>query len=194
MVSALDRVLVIKTAREVVERSGYESLSLRRLASELGVTAPALYAHVENKSDLLQGVATEGFKELGSLFATSSSERAIERLEQNALNYVTFATDHPELFRVMFLFRPADIEVPGSDELAAATVVFESGFADIHQAIADGDLPSDSPEDITIALWTATHGVASVLNLLGPGFDGRRADTLARTVIGATISGLNAPR
>ena len=190
MTAPLDREKVIAAALAFVERNGHESLSLRRLAAELGVTAPALYAHVENKADLLRGVATEGFKQLGQLFAAAQAERAIDRLELNSLSYVEFATEHPELFRVMFMFRPADVEGPAGPELDAATTVFESGFDNIRQAIADGDLPDESPVDITLIMWTATHGAASVLNLLGPGFDPDRGEDLARSVISATLVGL----
>lgn len=186
----LDRDKVIRTALEHVERSGHESLSLRRLAADLGVTAPALYAHVENKADLLRGVAAAGFRQLGLIFASTEAERAIERLELNALNYISFAADHPELFRVMFMFRPADVEGAAGSELEEATMVFESGFEDIGKAIADGDLPDTSPVDLTLAIWTATHGAATVLGLLGPGFDRGRGEALSRTVVSATLAGL----
>jgi AcrR family transcriptional regulator len=190
MTGALDRERVITTAREFVERNGHASLSLRRLAAELDVTAPALYAHVENKADILRGVATEGFKELGVVFEQTPAGRAIERLEQNSLKYIEFAVDHRELFRVMFMFRPADLDGSPGPELAEATTVFESGFEDIREAIAVGDLPSQPPADITLVMWTATHGVASVLDLLGPSFDRERGIGLARTVIAATLAGL----
>ena len=154
------------------------------------MTAPALYAHVENKADLLRGVATEGFKDLGRIFDSTEAARAIDRLELNSLNYIEFAADHPELFRVMFMFRPADVEGPGGPELEAATTAFESGFDDIGKAIADGDLPDISPVDLTLVIWTATHGAATVRSLLGPGFDRVRGEALARTVVAATLAGL----
>jgi AcrR family transcriptional regulator len=190
MTEPLDRERVIAAARDLVESRGHQALSLRLLAADLGVTAPALYAHVENKADLLRGVASEGFKELGRVFTCNSGGTAIERLEANSLSYIEFAVDHPELFKVMFMFRPADVEGPLGTELAEATTVFASGFDDIQSAIANGDLPDESPVDITLVMWTATHGVASVLDLLGPGFDRARGQALARTVISATIVGL----
>lgn len=190
MTAPLDRQQVIAAARHLIEEGGHQSLSLRRLAGALGVTAPALYAHVDNKADLLRGVASEGFKELGKAFGATDADWAIERLEANSLKYIEFAVQNPELFKVMFLFRPADVEGPAGSILDEATAVFESGFADISQAIADGDLPDESPVQITLVMWTATHGVASVLDLLGPGFDRERGSALARTVIAATLAGL----
>ena len=45
------------TAREMIVADGVEALSLRGLARRLGVTAPALYSHVDNKEALIRAVA-----------------------------------------------------------------------------------------------------------------------------------------
>jgi AcrR family transcriptional regulator len=44
-------------AIELADRDGIESISMRRLAQELGVEAMSLYTHVHNKNDLLDGMA-----------------------------------------------------------------------------------------------------------------------------------------
>jgi len=51
---ALDRDRVVSTAVRLLDEVGLEGLSLRRLATELGVQAPALYWHVKNKEQLLE--------------------------------------------------------------------------------------------------------------------------------------------
>ena len=43
-------------AIELADRDGIESISMRRLAQELGVEAMSLYTHVRNKNDLLDGM------------------------------------------------------------------------------------------------------------------------------------------
>jgi TetR/AcrR family tetracycline transcriptional repressor len=49
----LDRERVVKTAIDLLDQVGLDGLTLRRLATELGVQAPALYWHFKNKQDLL---------------------------------------------------------------------------------------------------------------------------------------------
>jgi TetR/AcrR family tetracycline transcriptional repressor len=49
----LSREEIVRTAIELLDRVGLERLSLRRLAAELGVSAPTLYWHVEDKRHLL---------------------------------------------------------------------------------------------------------------------------------------------
>ncbi len=55
----LTRERVVSAAIELADRDGIESLSMRKLAQELGVEAMSLYTHVRNKGDLLNALADE---------------------------------------------------------------------------------------------------------------------------------------
>ena len=52
----LTRERVLLAAVEVADRGGLEALTMRRLGQELGVEAMAIYRHVKDKDDLLDGV------------------------------------------------------------------------------------------------------------------------------------------
>jgi AcrR family transcriptional regulator len=52
----LTRDRVLQTAATLADRGGIEALSMRRLGQELRVDAMALYRHVRNKDDLLDGL------------------------------------------------------------------------------------------------------------------------------------------
>ena len=55
---ALDRSLILREAFATLNEAGLEGLTLRRLASRLGVKAPALYWHFQSKQALLDEMAT----------------------------------------------------------------------------------------------------------------------------------------
>jgi AcrR family transcriptional regulator len=63
-VARLDREAVLDAAIELADEAGLEAVSLRRVADRLGVTAMALYRHVESKDDLLDGMADRLYAEL----------------------------------------------------------------------------------------------------------------------------------
>src|ERR1700754_682400 len=48
---------IVDTAMTLLERDGLEGVSFRKLAGELGVTAPTLYWHVDSKRRLLDLMA-----------------------------------------------------------------------------------------------------------------------------------------
>jgi AcrR family transcriptional regulator len=52
----LSRDRVLMAAVELADREGVDALSMRRLSSELGVVPMALYKHVANKDELLDGM------------------------------------------------------------------------------------------------------------------------------------------
>lgn len=52
----LNRERVLRAAVGLADSSGVESLSMRKLAAELGVVPMALYKHVANKEELLDGM------------------------------------------------------------------------------------------------------------------------------------------
>src|SRR5919204_5267960 len=53
----LTRERVVAAGIELADRDGIESISMRKLAQELGVEAMSLYTHVRSKNDLLAGMA-----------------------------------------------------------------------------------------------------------------------------------------
>ncbi|WP_329584195.1 TetR/AcrR family transcriptional regulator C-terminal domain-containing protein [Kitasatospora sp. NBC_01250] len=59
MASKLDPDQVTDTALRLLNETGLEGLTLRRIAKELDVQAPALYWHFANKQALLDAMATE---------------------------------------------------------------------------------------------------------------------------------------
>lgn len=52
----LSKERVLRAAVVLADKGGIESLSMRKLAQELGVEAMSLYNHVRNKDDILDGV------------------------------------------------------------------------------------------------------------------------------------------
>jgi AcrR family transcriptional regulator len=60
----LSRERVLRTAVALADRGGVGSLSMRKLAQELGVEAMSLYHHVANKDDILDGLVDAVFSEI----------------------------------------------------------------------------------------------------------------------------------
>jgi AcrR family transcriptional regulator len=164
----LQREAIIDAARDLIVTGGLEALSLRRLAAQLGVTAPALYAHVRDKQDLLRALAEEEFERLVARFAEVDPHAApLDRVRAHGRAYVEHARSQPELFRVMFLFPPelAPADVPADAPLPGATKAFAAAAEAVSDAIAAGDLVADDPLLVALTLWSGSHGVATVLQL-----------------------------
>ncbi len=186
----LSRERIVSAANAALTSGGHEAVVLRAIARDLGVTAPALYDHFDSRDDLLRSLAEHGYLVLAEALRVDG-ERAIDRVRRRALAYVEFAGEHAELFRLMFLFRPAAVDLVDEhgasvdNELDAASVAFDLGAADLQRAIDDGDLVDGDVVHLAMILWTAIHGVATVA-LTAPAV----AADVAEDVIDTVLAGL----
>jgi AcrR family transcriptional regulator len=81
----LNRERAIRTAVELADIEGLDALSMRNLAMRLGVVPMALYRHVANKEDLLDGMVETVYSEIdltrGGDFQATMRQRAISMRE-----------------------------------------------------------------------------------------------------------------
>lgn len=80
----LSRDTVLCAAVDLADRSGFDSLTMRRLGEELGVEAMSLYNHVANKSDLLDGMIDIVFGEIDLPTEESDWRAAMRRRAMSA--------------------------------------------------------------------------------------------------------------
>ncbi len=188
---ALSRGVVVAAARAQIVAKGLDELSLRKLGASLGVTAPALYAYVTDKRDLVRGVAEGEFGALLERFMAVREADPVLRLRLLCRSYVDYALENPELYKTMFLFPPElEISEPTGVEIALATRTFRYAVGTIEEAIEAGRLRVElDPVVVSFVCWTATHGLATVL-LLGFAFDEATRDMLIDTVLDTMIRGL----
>lgn len=161
----LQREAIVARAVAIVDEGGVEALSLRSLARDLGVSAPALYNHIRSKDDLLRLVAGEGYAELARRWKTLDPGDQEAWIRASTHAYVDFALERPGLFALMFRFRPAFIVGPGDVEDPVATAVFQQALMVIERASAEGILTGAPPLELALGLWAASHGVATVLSM-----------------------------
>ncbi|MFI9721601.1 TetR/AcrR family transcriptional regulator C-terminal domain-containing protein [Streptomyces sp. NPDC052396] len=74
MGNRLDRDQVVRTALLVLNEEGLEGLTLRRIAKDLNVQAPALYWHFKHKRDLLDAMATEMMRRMSEGFVNEPAD------------------------------------------------------------------------------------------------------------------------
>lgn len=92
---ALTRERILATALELVDQHGMEALSMRRLATELGVDPMAIYYYLPNKRAILAGLVERVFAELRVPSTQGGSWP--ERVRAIARAYHALARAHPNL-------------------------------------------------------------------------------------------------
>lgn len=133
----------------MLEKEGPAELSLRELARRAGVSHNAPYRHFRDRDALLAALAADGFRLLGEALAHASGPAMGEE-------YVRFALEHPQLFRLMFgghlsFSRHREIAQAAARPYEALLAAFRA-----QPSIAD-------PERCAAAAWSLVHGLAHLL-------------------------------
>ncbi len=106
------RTKVIQCALNLFQKEGYASISMRRLAKEVGCAPMTIYAHFDGKIDILQHLWTDILDKLfGNIRLKLHSDLSPEaRLSLASRTFVQFWIEHPDHFRLVFM--SADISRP----------------------------------------------------------------------------------
>lgn len=119
---------IVHTAMRLLERDGLEGVSFRKLAGELGVSAPTLYWHVDSKRRLLDLMAEQLTAEpyRRASLSPGEGEEWWEWLERRTAAMYDVLVSHRDAPRVVAGNRPTVAALPAI-EVALATLV-AAGF------------------------------------------------------------------
>lgn len=138
------------------------AVSIRSVAGRVGVTAPSIYLHFADKAALLEAVCVRYFESLDEQMqqAAAGEPTTLDRLRAQGLAYVRFAIGTPELYRIAI----GDADEPGGDLDAVLTgSAFTHMRGSVQALIDEGVFPPGDPTAVALELWSAAHGVASLL-------------------------------
>ena len=99
------RDAIATAARRVFLAEGYEFLSMRRLASEVGCTPMAIYTYYDSKIDILRRLWADVFEAAFAEVerAGAKSKTPTVRLKAMCRAYVRYRLDHPDHYRMVFM-------------------------------------------------------------------------------------------
>ncbi|MGL4542091.1 MAG: TetR/AcrR family transcriptional regulator [Polymorphobacter sp.] len=161
------RAALVETGMGLLERSDAESLSLRAVARETGVSATAVYRHFADKAALLRALARDGLDQLAAnqRDAMARAGGGAAGLDASGAAYVRFALARPQLFR-MIMSNIAVANGATIDQTAAAPEQVSGAMRQLRDAVAALAPPGTSAADIRITAaraWAQVHGLAMLI-------------------------------
>ena len=158
------RSALLAAAIRDIESVGVEHLSLRSLATEVGVSPSAAYHHFADKDALIAAVALQGFAMLeqavtDTAAAVPSTGDPAARLAAAAGAYIAFAVAHPHLFRVAFSGH-RHVSAVALDTAGVVHPLLGRLLDDIAEA---GSVPPELRRGADALVWAAVHGMATLV-------------------------------
>ncbi|MGB5952159.1 MAG: TetR/AcrR family transcriptional regulator [Ornithinimicrobium sp.] len=159
-----ERILQAAVAR-MSDGQSVEEISVRHIAADVGKTVPALYQHFASKTDLLVAAATQALDDMAiDVGLELSDETDLDtRLRRRAHAYVDFAVAHPVPYELLFMTPTSRPRGRDSLQIMMSSVGFNALLEDLDAAQTAGQMVPSDIQSVALILWTALHGVASLL-------------------------------
>ncbi len=139
---------------------------MRKVASSCGVSATAIYRHFEDKEALLAALLVESFRRFQVFLSDSDRPRTpLARFRRIAQRYFDFSQQCPHDYRLIFM---TDGDVLGFERLDATQArevggTFETLVTRIKECQDAGLFRQEDPRLVGAYVWSAFHGLASLL-------------------------------
>lgn len=201
------RQTLMEAACKHMREHSVDTLSLRALARDVGVSQTAPYRHFESKNALFAAIATWGFelmaKELNAARAKHADDVEAAIIEVG-MTYVDWALRNPEKYQLFFdasLLDFSEYEELQQSGAAAFDVLLDLIREGQREHVFVTELPA---EELAGAMWSSVHGLTSLVQKNhAPNFTHREADAVpqalqalasdTRTVMGLFLNSIKVP-
>ena len=172
---------LICASRKILTEQGADALSLRVIASDVGVSHMAPYSHFKNKKELFQAIAASGFNELTEKMQSDGQDlkKAHDLILAYGVTYIEFAIQHPQLYRLMLgqvetngkrslnTNKSHDTEVSSTKPTVSSELEKSSNrpFELLHGAFINALKTDDSliVKAQALGAWSMVHGMAALI-------------------------------
>jgi AcrR family transcriptional regulator len=181
--------------RILISTNDQAALSIRAIATAVGVTPPSIYLHFADRNDLVFAVCEREMAHLQQAMADAviDVDDPWERIRRRGHAYLQWGLNNPEHYRILMMSRPDQTPERLLDERLATTADLVPIAEDISAAVTERQTAMDvDPMETGKVLWMMIHGMVSLL-ISKPQFPFGPVDELYERMLKLVFQGL-APR
>jgi AcrR family transcriptional regulator len=182
------REALLHLAEKTLEKGGVQSISLRELSRELGVSHTSPRRHFADKQALLDALALRGFERFDETLGRAAGKPGQHfqgRLTKLARAYVGFALKHPALLSLMFEAKHRSDAL--RDILEASERTFAHAPALFAEAQAAGEVVPGDPSRLAVVVFSSLLGLISMSThgkFKGVSLDHLTGEIIERMILG----------
>ncbi len=181
-----DKVCDVAT-RLFIER-GPQNVTMRQIASTLGVSPMTPYRYFQDKDEILATVRAEAFHRFSANLEKAVKQAPDARAKARAVGdaYVAFAKTYPAAYQLIFSFTQPDEE--RYPELRQANLRAQETMVAYVREMIDAGLLEGDAQLIGYMFWATLHGI--VVLELASGLRGMDGDTLREKIMRTLYAGM----
>lgn len=157
---------ILAAAGRLFADEGYQNITFRRIAEDVGYSQSALFYYFKDKEEVLEALCAQTFEGLSRISATVLREQSdpVQRLLAMSRAYIQFGREHPHHYRLVF---DPSSELMGKNRVEFIGEIGREQFSLFRQLMADcveaGAFAPGDPGVLSPAWMSAVHGVTSFL-------------------------------
>lgn len=144
---------IVSGAVELIRRKGIKALNARALAEELDCSTMPLFRNFQGMEEIRQA-AMERIGEIYSAYIQRGAEQELP-FKAMGMEYIRFAKEEPNFFRLMFMNDPRSLETPPLEDPTHHQVVDIASHA--------SGLDPEKVGRLYQEMWVFVHGIATLI-------------------------------
>lgn len=160
---------ILQAVSRLLDKWGsIERLTMRAVAAEAGVSAPSIYLHFNDKTDLVWAALSEKYDQLASRMYVAdqkATEEPLARLRAQMHAYCRYGLEYPGYYRLLYETRQPQVD-SSRVRHHPAKVVSGSLRTAVERCNQAGYLLSQPVDQVVQTLWSGMHGSLSLAHSL----------------------------
>lgn len=149
----IEKENIIDTCLKITRREGIDALNARKVAKALGCSTQPLFYYYENMDEIKNEVLQEISKLFNQALLKSNYDRPAYK--DIGVNYIRFASNEPEFFKIMFQSKMNKemfdfIDLTGSAKTILETISKQTGMS------------NEDAKQFHLRMWLYVNGIASL--------------------------------
>lgn len=181
---------ILAAARDLFANEGYESVSMRKIADRIEYSPTTIYLYFKDKDEIIEQICDQTFallrRKLEKVVQTPGAP--LDRLKAGLKAYIEFGLKHPVHYRVALMMPLANKDHRDFEE-SEGQKSFQFLVQSVAACVEAGIFRETDVAAISQVLWTAIHGVTSLLIAQGPCFPWIDRSRLINMAIDASVGG-----
>ncbi|SIQ46050.1 TetR/AcrR family transcriptional regulator [Halanaerobium kushneri] len=155
---------IVKAAKKIIEEDGLASLSIRKLAEQIGYSPAAIYQYYDSKAQIVSAVIRDGYHEIINSIQSENSnfQSAEEEIRHKLKIYIKNALENKNYYRAVMMSEDKNV-LQFTKVLNKQTHSNQSAIQFLVNLIEKGqkqdEFLNNSAEILAKSIWTATFGL-----------------------------------
>ena len=155
---------ILACACDLYLEKGLDGFSMRKLAKQVGITAPAIYRHYDGREEVLSDILREAHQTFSQyLYRALRAPTPLERFFGAGEGYLDFVFDHPRWYGMLHTApEHLGMESVPDDIKAMGCAIHQFWIDRVRECMEAGILKAGDPIETSVTMWAHAHGMVQL--------------------------------